>query len=169
MIKKFINFIKETYLESNKATLYHFTSLDSFLNIIENNKIKVGEYDNPFKGKNIKFVSLTRKSKLDLTHYKIDIDIRLELDKNELSKRYKIIPYDYFINKNKEEYPKSSINRKQPFEFEEIILEDIINIDRYIISINFMKYSIYNRDIIRLIPVLREKGIKIYYNYEEYR
>ena len=168
MIKQFFKFIEESYLKSNKAPLYHFTTLNGFLNIIENNIIRVGEYDNIFKGGNIKFISLTREGKLDLNHYKIDIDIRLELDKNELSKKYKIIPYDFFIQSGKENKPKSNIKRKEPFEFEEIILEDIKNIDKYIISVNFRNDSIFDKPVGKILKILKHKNIKIYENGKEY-
>ena len=108
-------------------------------------------------------VSLTRKKDLDLNYYKPFLDIVVELDTNLLSRKYKIIPYDFFIHSEKEFQAKSDILRKEPFEFEEIILNDIDNIMYYIISVNFLGTSILDREIAKILPLLKNNN-KIIYN-----
>lgn len=161
-ISKFDIFNNESYLESNYAPLYHNTSTYSFYYIIKDNILKRSYHDNPFNNNKIKMISLSRNKNLDISYYNSLLDVVIELDTNLLNKKYKIIPYDYFIHSNKEDKPKSNINRKQPFEFEEIILNDINNIIFYIISVNFKNYSIFNDRISELLPFLKNKNIKIY-------
>ena len=166
MVLYFDEFLDESYLDSNNAPVYHFTSIDQFISIIKSNILKVDIYDNIFRDENIKFVSLTRNKNFNMEHYRIDIDIRIELDSYLLKQRYKIIPYDFFINQKSEENPKSSINRKSPFEFEEIILTNIKDIKKYIISIDFQNDSILDRKVSEILPEL--SNIKIYNNGKEY-
>ena len=165
MIKKFNIFtIEESYLESNLAPLYHHTTTYNFINIINDNKLKRTEIENPFKLDKIKMVSLSRSKDLDLSYYKFHLDVVIELDRIKLSSKYKIIPYDFFIHSKKEDKPKSSLERTSPFEYEEIILEDINNIFDYIISINFKDDSILDRQIASIIPILSKKNITLYSN-----
>jgi hypothetical protein len=53
----FNDFIDESYLESNFTTIYHFTNNYYLLTILRENVLKVGWFDNPFFGKNVKIVS----------------------------------------------------------------------------------------------------------------
>ena len=147
-MKDFSKFIDESYLDSNYAPLYHNTTTYAFTDIIIDNKLKKTEFENSYNGKKIKMVSLTRKKDLDL---------------NLLSRKYKIIPYDFFIHSEKEFQAKSDILRKEPFEFEEIILNDIDNIMYYIISVNFLGTSILDREIAKILPLLKNNN-KIIYN-----
>lgn len=86
------------------------------------------------------------------------------MDTNLLNKKYKIIPYDFFIHSKKEVRPKSDNSRKEPFEFEEIILKDIDNIMDYIISVNFKDMSIFDRQIASILPILKTNNKIIYKN-----
>ena len=162
-MKDFSKFIDESYLDSNYAPLYHNTTTYAFTDIIIDNKLKKTEFENSYNGKKIKMVSLTRKKDLDLNYYKPFLDIVVELDTNLLSRKYKIIPYDFFIHSEKEFQAKSDILRKEPFEFEEIILNDIDNIMYYIISVNFLGTSILDREIAKILPLLKNNN-KIIYN-----
>lgn len=165
MIKKFNNFfIDESYLESGYAPLYHHTTTYGFINIINEDRLKKTDIENPLNSEKVKMVSLSRNKNLDLSYYKFNIDVVIELDTNKLNKNYKIIPYDFFIHLKKEDKPKSSILRNSPFEFEEIILSDIENITEYIISVNFKDDSILDRQIASILPKLRQKNITIYNN-----
>lgn len=164
MIKDFSIFIDESYLDSNYAPLYHHTTTYAFFSIINDNELKKTEIENSYKGKKIKMVSLTRKKDLDLEHYKPFLDVVIELDTNLLNKKYKIIPYDFFIHSKKEVRPKSDNSRKEPFEFEEIILKDIDNIMDYIISVNFKDMSIFDRQIASILPILKTNNKIIYKN-----
>jgi hypothetical protein len=134
-MKKFEDYIEESYLKSNFAPLYHFTSIWVFNSILKEDMLNVGYYENPINGEKDKFVSLTRNKDFDLSFRKTEV--RLDLDQNLLRNDFNIIPYDFFIHSNQEQYPKSSIKRIKPFEFEEIILKDIKNLHKYLININF--------------------------------
>lgn len=140
--------IFESYLKSNFAPLYHFTTLLTLSEILDDNVLKVGYYDNPFFGKISNFVSLTRNDKFKFKFRKVDC--RMKLDRNLLRSNYKIIPYDFFIQSNTEIYPKSDIKRTSYFEFEEVVSDNITNLNNYLISIDF--YSI--EDIFRIYKVL---------------
>ena len=158
----------ESYLNSNFAPLYHLTTIYGLIEIINSNILKMSEFDNIYQGKNIKMISFTRNKNINLDYYKPFLDIIIELDTNKLKKKYKIFKYDFFIHCKKEDKPKSNIDRKEPFEFEESILSDIDNILDYIISIDFSNDSLLDRSIAVLIPILKNKKIIIYNNGKEY-
>jgi hypothetical protein len=73
---------------------------------------------------------------------------------------YKFYPYDYFIHSGKETYSKSSIYRFEPFEFEEASVDNIIDIDKYIIYVDFIEDSLF--DSPDSINILKKKNIPIY-------
>lgn len=169
MIKDFSGFIDESYLDSNHGPLYHYTTTYQFIDILESNTLKVSQFESPVKGKKekVKIVSLTRNKDFDFSYYKPYLDVIIELDKNELLKKYKILPYDYFIQSGRDDKTKSNPDRKF-FEFEEIILTDIINIDKYILSVNFRNDSIFSNPVAKILPILKNKNIKIYVDGKKY-
>lgn len=125
----------ESYLDSNYAPLYHFTTCTTLYDIFDTNKIDVGYFDNPFNTKNIKLVSLTRNS--NFSNYK-NANTRIELDKNKMIlDNYNFIPYDYFIHSKQELFTKSDLRRIKDFEYEEVSLKTIYDVSKYILSINF--------------------------------
>ena len=162
------DFINDSYLDTNFAPLYHRTTTYGFIDIIQSNTLKITEYDNIYQDDTVKMVSFTSDKKLNLDYYKSFLDVVIEINRDKLKENYKIIKYDFFIHSKKEDKPKSNIHRIEPFEFEEIVIKDISNIDRYIISVNFENNSIMDRNVASLIPLLREKNIKIYNNGYEY-
>jgi hypothetical protein len=168
MLFNYLNFIEESYLDSNFAPLYHRTTTYGIFDIISSDVLKMTDFENLFNGDKIKMVSLTRNKNLNLDYYKPFLDVIIELDVNELRKKYKILKYYFFIHSKKEDKPKSNIYRQEPFEFEEIILKDVKNISDYIISVNFEDNSILDRQVASIIPILRNKKIKIYNNVQEY-
>lgn len=129
-------FIDESYLKSNYAPIYHITDILVLERIIDTNTLKIGLYDNPFGSKQIKMVSLTRNKNLDMSGYRDGLDVILTLDSNILRNNYKIIPYDFFINSHKELFPKWNPKRKSQIEFEEIILNPITDIFKYLLEID---------------------------------
>jgi hypothetical protein len=160
-IDNFNSFIEESYLDSNYAPIYHFTNNFYIDSILEDNELKVGWFENPFFGKKVKIISFSRSNKLDLSHYKDNINVILCLDKNKLIiNGFKLHPYDFFIQIGKETLPKSNKERKQPYEFEEATLKNISNIDKYLISIDFLNGSIY--DSYKSVNILKKKNIEIY-------
>lgn len=167
-ILKWFDYIIDSYLETNNAPLYHRTTTYGFLEIIKSNTLKMTEFDNIYQDSIIHMVSFTRNKNLNLDYYKPFLDVVIEIDREKLKDNYKIIKYDFFIHNKMEDKPKSNINRIEPFEFEEIVIKDISNIDRYIISVNFENNSLMDKQVASLIPILREKNIKIYNNGYEY-
>jgi hypothetical protein len=142
MFLKFLKFV-ESYLKSNDAPLYHFTSSFVLNEILLSNKITVGYYKNPYLKDFFYFVSLTRTKNFE--NYRT-ANLSIELNKDKLKNNYKIVPYDYFIHSKMEKYPKSNINRIKEYEFEEIILNDIENLNKYISAIfsdlnNYFNYK----------------------------
>lgn len=134
MIHNFKLFIDESYLESNFAPLYHFTTVFVLNEILISNTLDIGYYENPVFGELKKFISLTRFK--NFKNHR-ESNIRIELDKLKLTFNHKIIPYDYFINAKKEKYPKSNLKRIEKVQYEEIILNKISNFNIYLKSINF--------------------------------
>jgi hypothetical protein len=162
-VKNFCEF-NESYLQSNFAPIYHLTNEYYLLEIISSNKILKGWIDNPFKEKKIKIVSLTRNPRMRLK-FKDDSTVIIELDKNKMiNKGYKFLPYDFFIHSKKENKPKSSLDRKEPFEFEECVLSDIKDVKDYIISVNLPSNSFYDPSILNCIKDLKSKNIKVLKN-----
>lgn len=168
MIKDFSVFIDESYLDSNHAPLYHYTTTYQFIEILESNILKTSPFYSQVGGEKIKIVSLTRNKNLDLSYYKPYLNVIIELDKNKLMKNYKIYPYDYFIHSGKEDKTKSDINRNNPFEFEEMTISDIFHIDKYILSVNFRMESILEPPVGKILKILKSKNIKVYEDGKEY-
>ena len=159
-IKLYSDF-NEGYLISNYAPLYHRTNVWYFESIIKDNKLKVSNIKNPFF-KDEKFIlSFSRIGNLDISKYKDDLDVIICLDKYKMVKTgYKFIPYDFFIQSDKEDKPKSNNKRNMDYEFEEVCLENISDIMDYIISVNFVNNSFY--DCYNTIDILINKEIEIY-------
>lgn len=151
----------ESYLKSGRQPIYHITDTVSLISIINDNLLKVSSHKNILNNKPINMVSFTRNPKLDLSYYKDCLDVIIEIDFDKLSKKYKIIPYDFFVNSGKENLPKSNLRRTSEFEFEEIIIGDVENIMDYIISIDFRNDSIYNMGISDILTTIKSNGIKI--------
>jgi len=133
MIVKWLKYL-ESYLKSNHAPLYHFTTSFVLNEILRSDILNMEYYKNPLFDSRDYFVSLTRNK--FFTNFRKS-DTRIELDKNKLRNKYQIISYDYFIHSKMEFYPKSNLKRKKEYEFEEIILKNIGNLHLYIMSVNF--------------------------------
>ena len=152
MILDFTDFVEESYLDSNHAPLYHFTTIWHLKDILETNKLSVGYYDHLVNGEKTKIVSLTRDKNFNI-NYK-EFEVKICLDKQKLISNFKINPYDFF-SVSKGDLKKWDLNRINPFENEEVINYDIKNINKYILYIDF-----FNIDYI--YPYLRD--IKFYIN-----
>lgn len=163
-MKKFFEF-NESYLNSNFVPLYHITNDYYLSKILKDDKITRGWFENPYKDLKIKMVSLTRNPKMEL-NFKEDSNVIIELDKNKMiNKGYKFLPYDFFIHSKKENMPKSSIIRKEIFEFEECSFRDIENVSDFMISVNFTSdSSFYDPSIINCVKDLKLKNIKVLKN-----
>ena len=108
-MKDFEEFVDESCLKSNFAPLYHFTDITTLKDILKDDILKIGYYDNPYFGDNIKFISLTRNKDFEL-HRKYNV--RLDLDQDFLKNDYSIVPYDFFIQSKSEIYPNGITYKK---------------------------------------------------------
>lgn len=108
------------------GTLYHFTDMYSLIDILKTNTLKAS---NKFEKQKPPTVSLTRDKLGDIggvggTGTK---NVRISIDGDKLSNRYKITPYNYYSN-----YPD---HKESSDEMEEIVQGDIKNITDYIIEV----------------------------------
>jgi hypothetical protein len=149
MIKRFLDYIDESYLDSNNSPLYHFTTTWSLNQILKSNQLSVGYFNHNINGKILKIVSLTRNKKIDLD-YK-NFEVKICLDKDKLINKYKLKPYDFF-NTDKRKWDPSRVNFYEFEEFSELNIEDL---NKYILYIDFF-------DIDHIWPYLYD--IKEYIN-----
>lgn len=145
--------------------LYHFTDMSSLIKILETNILKAS---NKFEKGKPPTVSLTRDKLGDIggvggTGTKT---VRISIDGDKLSNKYKITPYNYYSN-----YPDY---KEAEDEMEEIVQGDIKNIIDYIIEVrispgknnpNFIKNLIDKYPFIKVSDKIR-RGKK-FVNYNE--
>ena len=96
MIINFNDFIDESYLDSNYAPLYHFTTMWSLKDIFKSNSLLLGYYDHIINGKKTRILSLTRSRLFKMNK---DLEVKICLDKDRLINNYKINPCDFFLLK----------------------------------------------------------------------
>jgi hypothetical protein len=124
------------------GTLYHFTTFSSLLNILKTNTLKAS---NKFEKDKPPTVSLTRDKLGDIGGVggSGTKTVRISIDGDKLSNKYKITPYNYYSN-----YPDY---KESEDEMEEIIQGDIKNIIDYIIEvrINPTEGFIHNPNFIK--------------------
>jgi len=120
---KFKNYLKEA---KQIGILYHYTKISGLFSILKSNKLKVGLSPSYLTRDKVSYVvSMTR----DKNFHKINrdfiggVEVRLVLDGDRLSNKYKIKPYQAFLFKG---------------ESEEVIFEDIDNISKYIKEIDII-------------------------------
>jgi hypothetical protein len=111
----------------SEQRLYHFTNLKNALKII-------GDY-HLLNSKEVRTLSLTRNP--NLISINNSSDVIFCINKDILKTKFKIYPYDYFIVNKREYEKKFSPNRVEPFEYEEALDKDIINLNKYLLYINF--------------------------------
>jgi len=136
---KLIDILKEA---KQVGALYHFTTLQSLLDILKTNTLKAS---NKFEKDKFPTVSLTRDKLGDIggvggTGTKT---VRISIDGNKLSNKYKITPYNYYFN-----YPDY---KESEDEMEEIVQGDIKNIIDYIIEVRISPGSeaLFNPNFIK--------------------
>jgi len=153
--------LKETFLIEGKniGILYHFTTFDRLLYILQSNLLKsVNGYR--INNKIYYGISTTRNKniKLNLNHSNellFKFHVRIDLDGNLISNNYKIIPYNDFSHKT----------RTKNTESEELIVtkQGLTNLNKYIIQVILpLKYIEYkNKNILfKIIELLQDKKIK---------
>lgn len=177
----------------NIGTIYHFTGPHSIWNILSQNELKGSKVDleyahvpgsqdsdelisfrkdiNALKNKDTKYiyyVSTTRNRLLYKKNTTINSDIiRISLDGNKLSNKYKIVPFYYFsqeMNSN-DVAPKDVQDESE----ERILLftkPSIPNLSEYILDINIILDKVkgyshvsYIKDLIEEYPELKSKTL----------
>ena len=162
MIKKFIQFIEESYLEGSRQPLYHLTG--RLYSILETDLLKCGKPAKNSHGSD-KSISLTRNIDFGLDNSGLDQLIEIDVDKlrNSGIKTYPVDEWAWkdgkrnldvikkvnFIKSNFDEVKSGERGTKHNLdlpknplletEFEERIYKDITNLGKYIISLNFTK------------------------------
>jgi hypothetical protein len=123
---KLIEIYNELQEAKQVGTIYHFTSLPNLINILKENHLRAG-------AKIRKYISFTRdknfyKASDIRTRWGVDTEVRIVVDGDKLSNKYKIEPYNFFYNRKKMDlYDKG--------EFEERIVSPVINnLDQYVIA-----------------------------------
>lgn len=169
-VEKYDDFIiDESFLKSGRAPLYHFTYSYYLNTILNENRLKIGDIDNPIKNEYYKIISFTRDKNMISPEHRKDMNVRLEFDTEKLRNDYRLIPYDFYIHQKSETNPKSSILRIKNVEFEEVCLRNIDNLNKYLTKIEFIveNDSEYYLSIVNLKNyLLKYSKIEIYYNGE---
>jgi hypothetical protein len=161
------------YLEEGRGGfLYHATTTIRVYKILKKNKMLGGTYDlhrmlnNKKQKRNISF---TRSLKYALSgHFG---NIILELDQRKLAQRYKIVPYSFFTQRGRG-IPGEGVRPNDEFEnqFEEAVLGDINNVDKYLTKIilndyeEFKNYSGIELGTILKHPLLYDMKTKRFVN-----
>jgi hypothetical protein len=163
MIRGYDQFLDESYLLSGRAPLYHFTYAYYLNLILDSNKLSIGHTDALVKNIPKKFISFTRDKNLKIPEHREDI----EFNTDRLLNDYKLISYDFYITNYIEDKTKSDPNRIKNVEFEEICLEDILNLNRYIARIEFLKIN--DPSFYLSLPYIKKylntyKNIEVIYN-----
>ena len=122
--------------------------------------MKIGGFEHPTEIGSSNILSLTRDINFRLDHR--DNEVIICLDKNKLLNNYKIIPYDFYIQTNKEVYKKWEIGRNR-FENEEILYKEIKDLNKYILYIEFLNIDIYNEYKIQILNYIKKYNIEIKY------
>jgi hypothetical protein len=160
IIKKFDDFLNEAYLKGGRQPLYHYTFLGRLSLIIESDTLKMG---NPARPKGSKATCVTRSPYF--SHDGANLETRIVLDYDKMRKDgYKSHPFDEVgtvtktskdLNLIKSHFPSIKKGKRNvhhvldlpkigtglEVEFEERIYQDIKNIGKYIISIDFSDES----------------------------
>jgi hypothetical protein len=160
IIKRFIDFINESYLKGGRQPLYHYTFLFRLSSIIESDTLKMG---NPARPRGSKAICVTRNP--HFSHDGAELECRIVLDYDKLKNDgYRSHPFDEVgtvtkttksMNLIKSHFPSIKQGKRNihhgldlpkigdglEVEFEERIYRNINNIGKYIISIEFSNES----------------------------
>ena len=123
---KLIEIYNELQEAKQVGTIYHFASLPNLINILKENRLrasnKVQKYISFTRDKNFYKASDTR------TIWGVDTEVRIVVDGDKLSTKYKIEPYNFFNTRKKMDlYDKG--------EYEERVVSPVINnLDQYVIA-----------------------------------
>lgn len=109
------------------GTLYHFTNINSLVQIIQKNSLKPSSIS--------KSISFTRNPKFHNVDKRVGLgsqylEVKIVVDGDRLSNRYKIQPFNFFKSRTKHPHPSPRAEEE-----ERVITNDNINnFDNYVIS-----------------------------------
>lgn len=137
-----------------RGKLYHFTTLGSLKNILESDHLRSHTEYVPYlnQKKDSDVISLTRDKKFNKINRSISgTAVRIVLDGDKLSEKYKIVPFNYF--KTASNLNKSTISNQQYVESEEILInkDGVKDIDKYVYSYDIFLSKYYDLDKERYI------------------
>ncbi|SRR6266403_872705 len=135
----------------NSNIVYHFTEMINLYYILEENKLKAyryfyNDFPNLYKkehiSKRMKFISLTRNKFLNTPNNiknmgleDQELLVRMDLDLNKISQKYKVISVDYFDDKIGKRILKKT-GKKADEQEEAVLTNEIDNIKQYIVSVS---------------------------------
>lgn len=159
-IKRFDEFINESYLLGARAPLYHTTQIYFASEILDQNLL-AGR--NTGRGDFEKVISLTR----DKNFIYDDYPVTFVLDQDALKKDHNIVPFDFFSKQNG--LSKDNPKRKD-FEFEETVKGDIKNLHKYLLEIRINdSISLYKNATPNTREELREAYDDLMYSLKKYK
>jgi hypothetical protein len=144
---KLINLLKEITEGKQVGTLYHFTTLKGALGILTSKRIRTNEDG---------VVSATRDKNLNSAEFDTEGEadkniVRIDLDGNKISNRYKIKPYSFgHIGKENLEFEEQIITKNDG-----LSIEYITNIKIIINNKDEYSYKYFDS----LIKIIQEKNI----------
>lgn len=155
--------IWKTFLESKNplGILYHYTHLSNLADIVESDKFNLtfasGANEKLTKGKKMFYLSTTRTpvGEYAYPYYKNDIQILIVLDAGKLSRKYKIVPIDYW---GRQEIKRDEAEERIVSEKDEIPASPYIKEVRIYIPEN---YDLSERNESRYFRLLIDSRIKI--------
>jgi hypothetical protein len=144
---KLVNLLKEITEGKQVGTLYHFTTLKGALGILTSKRIRTNEDG---------VVSATRDKNLNAAEFDTEGEadkniVRIDLDGNKISNRYKIKPYSFgHIGKENLEFEEQIITKNDG-----LSIEYITNIKIIINNKDEYSYKYFDS----LIKIIQEKNI----------
>jgi hypothetical protein len=127
---KLIEIYNELKEAKQVGTVYHFASLPNLIKILKENRLRASD-------KIQKYISLTRdknfyKNSDTRTIWGVDTEVRIVINGDLLSTKYKIEPYNFFSSRKK-------MNIPDKIEYEERVVAPVItDLDRYVISYDIL-------------------------------
>lgn len=166
MIKKFLEF-SELFEAKQVGLLYHYTSLDSLLAILDSNILKGSKPTNKNDAKlnNKPFICFTRNKNFHLESMpSVYVECRLTFDGDKLSNNYQITPYECNLIYYGDEFEERIYLNKGKLHIKDIT--------KYLLRIDIYPNNATNRiqveNVVNRVEfLLRNKGINVGVNIDD--
>lgn len=134
-LKRFENFIEESYLLGSRAPLYHTAPITNSYGILKEDKLKSTVIPDKFWSANYpapRVISFTRNKDFIYENY----PVTFVLDGDKLKNKFKIRPMDYFVKTVGTHMKPKSMRAADNFEFEEAVeAKEINDLHKFLIEI----------------------------------